>query len=438
MARTTTIGWALAALLLSGASALGQADAPWAEGGASRGEDLVVSLATFGPGPEVVSWFGHTALVVEDRRLREGRLYNYGMFSFDEKMLVKFALGRLEFWVDDGPIAPTYRFYAREDRDVRIQELNLAPEQRLALARALADNVLPHNREYLYHHYDDNCATRPRDVIDRVIGGELRKANAGPARMTLREHTRRHSAVSPPMSVLLDFLMNDEIDRPIARWQEAFLPEELEAQVAAARPVGPDGAPAPLVARQWSYHQATRAPVPAKPPAYGPWLLLMGGAIGGVGAWLGYWARRQPRPLSRRLYGGYHALWGLLLGLPGTVLLLMWLITEHTVTHRNENLLLANPLTLLALPLGIAAARGSPRGTRLLAWLWTLLWALGLLALGLKAIPLLNQDNWRLLALLLPISMGLAVSARQFAFGGLRLPFASRAQPQVPAGELDR
>jgi hypothetical protein len=102
------------------------------------------------------------------------------------------------------------------------------------------------------------------------------------------------------------------------------------------------------------------------------------------------------------------ALVGLVLGLPGTVLLLMWLFTEHTVTHRNENLLFANPVTLAAFPLGVMLAFGSQRARRALRGVWLLLSACGLVGLALKVLPLFDQDNWRIIALVLPISLGMA------------------------------
>ena len=83
----------------------GWALAPWADG-RSAPEDLEVSLVTFGPGDDIPSWFGHSALVVEDRRRGEARLYNYGMFDFDK--FARFALGRLEFWVGEASVGGTY------------------------------------------------------------------------------------------------------------------------------------------------------------------------------------------------------------------------------------------------------------------------------------------------------------------------------------------
>lgn len=402
---------ALLFLVVPATSSAQRGRAPWGTG-QSQPEDIEVSLVTFSPGPSVESWFGHTALVVEDKRLGQRRLYNYGMFNFGPDMLPKFAMGRLEFWVaDTSAVTGTYRFYAEENRDVRVQTLNLTPAQNAELAKALDENVLPQNRTYLYHHYLDNCATRPRDIIDRAVGGQLLAQSKAPARMTLREHTRRHSAVAAPMSLLLDFLMNDEIDQPIARWDEAFLPAELESMLAQATVTTPDGKTAPLVANQSVWFKSTRAPTPSTPPAYGPWLLLIGALIGGAAVGLAVWYRRSGTRLARVLLGLHHMMVGLVFGLPGTVLLLMWLITEHTVTHRNENLLLANPLTLLALPLGFMLMLGSSRAARGLQWVWTALAATGVLALLIKVLPIFDQDNWRLLALLLPISLGTAFAS---------------------------
>ncbi len=101
---------------------------------------------------------------------------------------------------------------------------------------------------------------------------------------------------------------------------------------------------------------------------------------------------------ARRWVLGLHsALLGLVFGVPGTALFAMWAFTEHTVTWRNENLFLASPLTLLALPLGLSFIRGkSVKTPGRLTTLWLLHAALGLLGLALKVLPPFDQDNWRL------------------------------------------
>ncbi|AGC46474.1 hypothetical protein MYSTI_05193 [Myxococcus stipitatus DSM 14675] len=422
----------LGSLLAVPARAQTNAVPPWGTG-ESQAEDLVVSLVTFSPGDDVPSWWGHGSLVVEDRRLGVARVYNYGMFSFDDAMLARFAMGRLEFWVGQARVDGTYRYYRAEDRDVRIQELNLTTEQRLQVSKRLADNVLPENREYLYHHYNDNCVTRLRDMIDVATSGQLREADRAPGRMTLREHTRRYTAPSPPMSVLLDFMMNDEIDHPITRWEEAFLPDELEAQVASLQVKDAQGQSRPLVARQWNYYLSPdRARPPAEPPPWGPWILALGLALGGGALGLAAWARQGSR-LARVFLGLENALLGLVLGIPGTALFVMGWVTDHTVTYRNENLFLANPLTLMAVPWGLSLMRGkNPKTRARLFKLWGVLAALGGLGVVLKVLPPFDQDNWRLIALILPISVGMAGA---FGLDRILARFTGAARVSAPRDE---
>jgi hypothetical protein len=385
-------------------------EAPWAPGGESRPEDLHIHLFTFGPGDEIISWWGHTALVVEDRRLNHARLYNYGMFSFGSDMLPKFAKGRLEFWVGEAPVIATVRMYAHDKRSVHSQELNLDPEARVQTAQRLALNVRPENRTYLYDHYRDNCSSRPRDVIDAAVGGQLRQATSAPGRMTLRQHTQRYTQVSPPMSVFLDFMMNSDIDQPISMSAEAFLPDELERQVDALQYTDSQGRTVPLVARKQVLANTTRAPVPELPPRYEPALLGIGLTVGALFLASAWGARKGSKGL-RTLHGGLQALVGLVLGIPGAVLVVMWAFTNHTVTYHNENLFLANPLTLLLIPWGIKQALGNAKAAHRAARLWYVLLGLGCLAFALKLLPGLHQDNGRALALLFPVLLFGAAAA---------------------------
>ncbi len=383
---------------------------PWGTG-ESQGEDLAITLATFGPGESLESWWGHSAMVVEDRRLMQARLYNYGMFDFSTGFVHKFVQGRLEFWVADTEyVTGTYEMYRHYNRDVRLQELNLTPAQRVVLARSLADNVLPQNRDYLYHHYNDNCSTRPRDLIDKALGGQLLKATSAPARMSLRQQTRRYSFVSPPMSLVLDYLQNDELDRPITEREEAFLPDELERQLDRLKVTGPDGSLQPAVARKTSYFAAKNGPkVPENPPEWTLNLLLVGCAIGGAGYGLNRWSARGGR-FPRFAWGSFNALLGLVWGALGVFLFVVGLFTNHTVAHRNENLFLINPITFAALPLGVMRIFGSARARTGLRWIWAALAGTAVLGVVAKVLPMFDQQNWNLIALVLPVSVAMAAS----------------------------
>ena len=193
------------------------------------GDHLSIKLVTIDPGKDLTTWWGHTGIIVEDTVTKSGRFYNYGLFSFDqENFTLNFARGRLVFWVGVWDAGMALQFYQGMDRTIRIQTLDLSPEQKLATANFLAWNVRPENREYLYDHYFDNCATRVRDLFDKILAGAFLRDNDQPGRMSLRDHTRRHTHRSYFMDWLLMFLMNDSIDKPIRQWDEMFLPTELE------------------------------------------------------------------------------------------------------------------------------------------------------------------------------------------------------------------
>lgn len=396
----------LTALALAAALSTGQLP-PWMTG-QSQPEDLAVSLVTFSPGDTLTEWWGHTALVVEDRRLNQARLYNFGMFSFSEGFVHRFVQGRLEFWVADDSVGGTYNLYRYLNRDVRIQELNLLPEQAMTIAKRLGTHALPENRTYLYHHYNDNCSTRPRDILDEAIGGQLKAATNVPARMSLRQHTMRYSMVNPPMSLVLDYLQNDELDGPITQQQEAYLPDELERQVQALMITRPDGTKVPLVKRQWSWFTSNRAPPPETAPNWIPWLFLFGLAVAGLGHALG-WAARNGKTLPRVLLGLVHVVLGLGLGAFGLFLFIVGIFTNHTVAHRNENLFLVNPITFALLPLGVMLIFNSKRARGGLFWTWAALGGLSLLGVVVKVLPMFDQQNWNLIALFLPINVGYAL-----------------------------
>jgi hypothetical protein len=389
--------------LLGPAAALSPAS--WSE---SRGEDLRIRLVTIGTSGPLYTWWGHTGLIVEDLRQGLGRFYNYGLFSFaEDNFFLNFARGRLIFAV--GASSPTRELVLYRDlnRSIRMQTLNLRPEKLKEMAVFLENNVRPENRNYLYDHYSDNCATRVRDLIDRMIDGQLASSTAAADDQSFREHTRRHTGFHPLMDWLLMFLMGRSIDRPISHWDAMFLPAELERYVDGLTYEDEAGLLRPLVSERLIYYQARdEKAVPAKPSVLWPGGLLAGLLTAAFALALRLGAERK-RAAGRLLFGLYQGCIGLVFGIPGTVLLLMSLFTDHTVTYGNANLLLANPLTLLALPLGICAAAGRRGCQPWLDRLWNLLACLGLPALLARLLPSFGQDNRFALAVILPVLLAL-------------------------------
>ncbi len=380
--------------------------------GQSNPADLSVTLVTFSPGDTLVEWWGHSSFVIEDRTLKQTRLYNFGMFGPREGddtggFIKDFIKGRLIFWVDEESPGWTFNLYKRLDRDVRIQELDLEPEEALQIAKALGTHVLPENKYYRYHHYIDNCSTRPRDMIDAVIGGQLKAATSVPSKYTLRQQTLRYAMVNPGFSLILDFLQGDFLDKPMSQQGDAYLPDELEKQLSALQVKRADGTTRPMVKREWVWFQSSRPKPPEWPPNWVPYEFLIGLALAGLAHLLGHWGR-DGKKLPRVLLGLYTLVVGLVLGILGLALGFLMTFTDHDVTFRNENILQANPLTFALVPLAVMLMWGAKRAAKWNRVWWSVLAALSVLGVFIKVLPFADQSNWNILALAVPVNVGFA------------------------------
>ena len=212
------------------------------------------------------------------------------------------------------------------------------------------------------------------------------------------------------------FAMNADIDQPIRRLEATFLPQELAKAVEEVKHVDTRGARIPLVKRSWFVHRSrTRPAVPAKPPVRWPWTLSLGLLVGGGLVVAGRRWAAYPSRANRCWFGAAHALLGVALGVLGLLVTLMATLTDHTVTYGNENLLLANPLTLVAGVLGICVATMEWRPRRLLAGVWSVLAVMNILAVVLKLLPVPSQDNTMVWTLTLPVTLAAAWSAHRAA-----------------------
>ena len=371
------------------------AQTPWSSG-RTTGTALTIKLVTIDPGDDLYAWWGHTGLIVEDRRTGYAMFYDYGRFSFkQDKFYRNFVRGRLFFQVGAAPAKDYLNYYRRQNRNIRIQTLDIRPDARLALARLLDDDVRPENNVYLYDHYYDNCATRPRDIIDSSLSGALREAASNFDGTTFREETRRFTSRSFFVDFVLMYLMSDVVDKPITGWETMFLPSRLEEVVASTTVRNPRGVERPIVIDSEVYNEAVgRQIVPAvAPPLEGKSLLvaLLYGSISLVVVL--FWTRRNKA--ATKLLGANVVLTGIVTGVLGSLLFFMSMFTDQSVTYGNENLIYTNPASFLLLVTGIALIR---KGDRRLTWVFYSTGAftivIGLYAILKLFIPDLDQENW--------------------------------------------
>jgi hypothetical protein len=308
------------------------------------------------------------------------------------------------------PEKPYVHTYVRDNRSVWVQELNLPPAARLELRNFLRWNEQPEHRFYHYDYYRDNCSTRVRDALDRVLGGALQAQTEGlPTGTTYRFHTQRLTTNDPPIFTGLLLALGPGVDRPISAWEEMFLPMALREHARRVVLQRPGGSTVPLVASERTLFESTAPQPPDAPPWWLPWYLAMGVILGGLAGLLGAAAADHQRRWARAGLGMCSILWGLVGGLGGVVLTVLWTFTDHVMAYRNENLLQLNPLLIglaVLVPPGLAGVHRAARWARRLA---LLLAGLSLAGFVLQALPELDQVNGPIIALALPIHVGMAM-----------------------------
>ena len=367
---------------------------------------LTVYLMTMGPGPRVWERFGHNAIWIHDPIRGTDQAYNYGLFDFrQENFLLRFAQGRMWYWMQGFPAQSYLELYRRANRSVWVQELAIPPRARRELQRFLEWNERPENRFYHYDYYRDNCSTRVRDALDRFLGGQIRGQTAErPTGRTYRFHTLRLTSNDPPIYTALLLALGHPVDRPISEWEEMFLPLALREHLRTVTVRDSTGAERPLVRSERTLYQSTNPSPPASPPNWTPGYLAIGLTLGAAMILL---AGRGSRAAGL----GFQTLavvWVLLSGVGGLVLAGLWGLTDHVAAYYNENLLQFDPLILPLLWLVPFSLRKGLAAARYAALLALAVAALSLLGLMLKLLPGFYQVNGSVIALALPAHAGLA------------------------------
>ena len=375
------------------------------------GARLQVFLLTMGQGDAVWEKFGHNALWIRDRSAGLDVAYNWGLFDFNEADFIpRFLKGSMRYSMAGFPAEPMIEFYARTDRSVWAQELELTPEQKLELLHFVEWNALEENRFYHYDYFLDNCSTRVRDALDRVLGGRIRAAtDTIPTGTSYRWHTRRLTEEDIPIYTGMDLVLGQPGDEEISGWAEMFLPMKLRARLADITVPSAEGVERPLVKSEVAIYTAHRAPEATAPANYLVWYLVVGGLLAAIIVVLSLASDRGGRA-PRAALATIGSIWSLVGGIVGLVMILTWTVTDHTFMYRNENLLQFTPLSL---PLVVMLPRlflgaVTTRTGRVLA---VMVAALSVLGFVLQLLPAFYQSNGEIIALALPVHLALAWAA---------------------------
>jgi hypothetical protein len=373
--------------------------------------EVSVTLVTFGPGDAVWERFGHNALWIHDEHTGTDVAYNWGLFDFDQPDFVKrFLSGDTKYWMGGEDAIGMVAAYHGIGRPITLQRLNLTQAQAESLRDFVRWNAEEENKFYRYDYFRDNCSTRLRDAVDRALDGQLRRAtDTVSTALTYRSESLRLTDGDVPIQTGIDVALGRPADVPLTQWESFFIPMRLRDGVRRVRVPTPDGGTVPLVAdeRTIAPTGGTPAVIEARePPDLLPRFLILGLLLALLVLVLRVMMRsRRGAAWGLALVG---ALWSLVCGALGTLLIYMWIATKHVFWRSNENLLLLSPLSLLLVVLVFAALlRG--RGVGKARVVGLLVAAMGLVALALALTPG-GQDNLPLVALFLPVHLALAAS----------------------------
>ena len=395
-------------LLLTFALILCSACIPaWADVGNAPGENLEVSLVTYGPGDIYWERFGHDAIELRDTVSGEEVDFNYGVFNFDEKnFFFNFARGRMHYLIDAEVTTDEEEFYKQAGRSITKQQLAFTPQQAAALRDFLFWNLRPENAGYNYDYYADNCTTRVRDALDRALGGVIKaRLTKLPGGMTYRQQTVRLMSAQPWLMLILDLGLGPYADQPLNAWQESFLPEVLQTNIRAVSVADGHGGTQVLVQSEDLLSPNRLNAPPVTPPD----LRIPLGIVGLLFATLIVLAwHRAPS-----IYALLGSIFLLFAGIAGLLMLVLWTLTEHHSAWANANLLLFNPLAFVLLrPLWSRRTKAS-RLSHFANGIVILQLIAPLVALLLHWTPGVVQQNQPWILFALPIWLALAWTLRR-------------------------
>lgn len=397
----------------------------------------LVEVLAIAPGPHLYAHWGHNALRI---RLQPGprgeahydRVFDWGHFRYGRAFLWRYVTAQPYYRLKTEPFADVLERYRRRGRWIVAQPITMSRAQALGLVRTIEAALAVREGEFPYDSLINNCTTKLRDLLDgEIFGGALRRATARtPDGRSFRVISDLHLRHVPLTRWAVNLVYSVFADRPLSRWDAAYLPIALvdlleDARLASAALQLPPGV---TIGRP-----AVRGAVPydrTLPPLERGW----GWIALALALWLGCGLLPALRPQgrgARTLARLGLALWATAAGGLGTLLVLFALSPSPNYAA-NLNLLGFHPL-LFALPL---LARRASRGALASRVALGVLSALPLL--GLVAAAFTGQRVWPYLLPALLVQVAIALRADRLAqAGGANAPERPARRGRATRGRTD-
>ena len=297
-----------------------------------------ISLVTCYPGSRNYELYGHTMIRVQI----EGQdlLFNYGIFNFKQSgFIYRFVKGDCDYSLAAYPMQ--YLTQGYEDRKIVEQVLDLDDAQKVDIISFLWNNVQPENAVYRYGWAYNNCATKPRDIIENAVGGSLEYGNPKRGEATFRSIMAHFDKNYPWQQFGIDMVLGYDLDHKLDYREQMFSPIILMEAMADATQER-DGKRIPVVKAtnilvEGGDEGAVLGPTPmVLTPMFVLTLLLVIVLAVTIKERLG---KRHYRWLDSVVFGVY--------GLVGVLVAFLTFVSSHYGTSSNLHIVWLHPLLLL-------------------------------------------------------------------------------------------
>ncbi len=344
-----------------------------------------ISLITCDPGDELYSTFGHSAIRVLDTDSGRDLVFNYGTFDFNTPFFyVKFTRRTLDYQLALTTFEQFLYEYNYFKRSVREQVLDLNPEQTTAIVDFLRTNYQPENRKYRYDFFYDNCSTRIRNMMETILGDNLKWNEPAPDESkTFRNLIDEYVYPLPWSDLGIDLALGAVIDGDATEREKLFLPDYLSAAFGRATVVG-DGPSRSLIREEnliYDFPERAGNSNFLLSPYFLFWMLAI---LFGILTFIGFKRKRLFLGLDIGLLGA--------MGILGILVVYLWFFTAHSQTKSNWNILWAFPLHLVGvygLLKGKRWIRNYLLASLILADLALVFWIFGIQSFHPSILPLL-------------------------------------------------
>ena len=301
-----------------------------------------ISLLTNSPwDKEVYAMFGHTVIRVNDPHNKIDYAFNYGTFDFNSpNFMGRFVTGETDYKLAIYDMYLYLAEYKFREVEVKEQVLNLTQDEKQNIWEALLINAKPENETYRYNFLYDNCATRPRDIIEENINGKINYT------LTNKNQTYRdliHECVNskPWLRFGIDLVIGGDADKIITDRQKDFLPKYLNDAYTDATIKSVDGTERILVEKNNLLLKASyivsNEKVTDTPLIVGCFLLLSAIIIS-------YFIYKKNKLIVGKIFD---TLLFIIAGIFGCIIFFLMFFSEHPCVSPNWNIVWLHPLHLI-------------------------------------------------------------------------------------------